>query len=140
MNGSSKKNISLEFIVIAGIVIVAISGFLIFVNGIRAKSRDVRREDDMKQLRTALDLYITNHRSYPVCAENAADACLFEALLADGALRAKPRDPRNAAGICGAPDAYVYCYSSGGASYVLRYHLETDSIRGKIIGWQSISP
>ena len=140
MDGASKKSIPLELLIIAGIVIVAVSAFLIFANSIRVKSRDVRREDDMKQLRNALDLYVTNNRLYPVCAEGVVDACLLEPLATDNILRTEPRDPRNVVGDCGAPDAYVYCYASEGTSYTLQYHLETDSIRGKVAGWQTISP
>ncbi len=99
----------------------------------------------MKQFQNALALYATSAGLYPICASevvvgSAGDTCLTPALLSSQATQGRvPTDPLGAAsGTCGGAGSYVYCYQSvNGFTYTIRYALETNTILGKNIGWQT---
>lgn len=126
------------------VLILAIS--IVFFSPSAAKGRDARREQDMKSIQNALDLYINQKGRYPICAaETVIDGstdCLSSLILLEGTIEAVPIDPLyKSAGECGAAGARVYCYKSAdGISYELRYNLETDSMQGKQPGWQTLTP
>ncbi|MCH7882942.1 hypothetical protein IIA95_00820 [Patescibacteria group bacterium] len=125
--------------VVVGAFILSI--FFIFVESVRTRSRDTRREQDIKQLQTALNLYQANHRRFPICDPvNLIDRCLIP-LVTEGAMPTLPTDPlHESVGICEAEGSHVYCYKSArGSSYDLYYNLETDTISGKSAGWQRVS-
>jgi prepilin-type N-terminal cleavage/methylation domain-containing protein len=135
--------------VLASIIMAAVSA------NTRAKSRDARREHDMKTLQDALALYATDTRLYPVCtseviingANDTAGNCgaatgVAQALINAGALSRTPADPMGGvSGTCGGAGSYVYCYqSANGTTYTIRYALETNTIKGKTAGWQTVNP
>ena len=116
-------------------------------SGATAKGRDSRREEDMKSLQSALNLYINQFTFYPLCPqEEAVDGkadCLSAALLEAKVAPGVPRDPKHQDNeACGVQGVFVYCYQSqnNGTSYALRYQLETGAVQGKNAGWQIISP
>ena len=55
----------IELLVVIAVIGLLWSIVLASLNSARAKSRDAKRRSDLNQLRTALDLYYSNHGSYP---------------------------------------------------------------------------
>ena len=136
----------MELIVVLALAVLILSISIVFFSPSAAKSRDARREQDMKSIQNALNLYINQKGKYPICAaEILIDGntdCLSGLILSEGTIEAVPIDPLyKGAGACGAAGARVYCYKSAdGISYELRYNLETDSVQGKLPGWQTLTP
>lgn len=139
----------LEMLVVTALAAMILSFVFVSVRSAKQKSRDSRREADIKQLQSILSIYVTNRGFYPACpAEvviNGASDCLSSVLILSDASQANKisTDPLGAsAGACGAVDSYVYCYQStnNATSYTIRYALETNSISGKSAGWQSATP
>ncbi|MBI5045964.1 MAG: type II secretion system protein [Candidatus Niyogibacteria bacterium] len=136
----------LEIMTSAALVIIIGGAFFFVFWKMSAKSRDLQREQDVKQIQNALNLYITSVGRFPVCGGdlivNGIDDCLTVELKRLGVLAGVPADPlKNKDGKCGAPDSHVYCYGSlDGSDYVLKYNLETDGIAGHASGWNSVSP
>lgn len=61
------------FTLIELLVVIAIIGLLatlavVALNSARAKARDAKRVSDMKQMQTALEMYINEQNTYPVVA------------------------------------------------------------------------
>ena len=129
---------------------LAIATFLfsivfVSVRDARAKGRDARREEDMKQLQNALNIYNVNSRVFPACALGVITGtsdCMSLALKSDGTVGSVSTDPLGGGtGICLDQASHVYCYESAdGLTYTLHYNLETDSIPGKQSGWQQANP
>ncbi|MDP3784952.1 MAG: type II secretion system protein [bacterium] len=142
-----KKGFTLiELLVVIAVIAMIISFIFVSAQTAKAKNRDARREEDMKQIQNALTLHETNARRFPLCntevvIEGTTD-CLSQVLVASGAILGVPTDPLGKSqGICGQVSSFVYCYqSTDGFSYTLRYALETNSIPGKSAGWQSVNP
>lgn len=139
----------IELLVVIAVITMIFSAIFVLYDDSKRKSRDARREQDIKELQKALDLFNINQQQYPQCGNdfvviNGATDCLSDALITEGAMiGGTPTDPINSSGGgCGAfSGAYVYCYfSDNGVSYVLKYHLETDSIPCKSPGWYTAGP
>ena len=132
-------------------MVIAIAGMIlsfvfVSVQDLKAKGRDSRREEDIKQIQNALGLYAVNTRLYPICETevviNGTSDCLSGALVSAGAISGVPTDPLGrASGVCSDVASYVYCYESDdGFTYTLRHHLETNNIPGKAAGWHQVGP
>lgn len=144
-----KLKINTGFTLVELLVVVAIAAFIlsfVFVSlrDAKARGRDARREEDIKQLQNSLNIYHVNRRQFPACelgAINGADDCLSQAFFGDGVVNALPVDPLGGGtGECMLGGVFVYCYESNGGEYTLHYNLETDSIPGKLFGWQEVGP
>ena len=124
-------------VVLAIISLMTALGFALFSEA-RAKSRDVKREKDIKTLQDALSIYVTNANTYPTTDSNGvymtgSDA-VSAALISAGAMQAVPLDPQNL-------NDFRYKYTStDGFTYTLTYSLETNSIPGKSAGQHTASP
>lgn len=107
------------FTLIELLVVIAIIGLLstivmVSLNRTRAKSRDARRMEDLKQMQLALEMYYDSNNSYPnrhAFTTSAADGCgsnwcLLETDLAPYIAKL-PRDPK------GLQDDYRYYYDGG---------------------------
>lgn len=134
----------IELLVVTAILAMLLSIIFIRVTEIRAKARDASREERIRQIRNALDLYNVNRLRFPICPEetviNGTTDCLSAALINDGVIRVSVSiDPLGGStGVCGDPENYVFCYESDdGSNYMLRYDLETDTVNGKSSGWQT---
>jgi len=69
------QNQKQSFTLIELLVVIAIIGLLstvvlISLSGVRAKARDARRLSDMKTLRTAIDMYVSDHNGNPFSTNN----------------------------------------------------------------------
>lgn len=69
----NKKSNATGFTLIELLVVIAIIGILVSVvmaslGSAREKSRDVKRAADLVQIRTALELYHSDHGHYPIMA------------------------------------------------------------------------
>jgi len=136
----------IELLMVLAIIALLAAVSLVFFSSSPPKGRDARREQDIKALQSALNLYINQKNAYPVCSpETVIDGntdCLSSLLLSEETIKAMPIDPKyKGTGSCGGADSFLYCYQSAdGASYTIRYHLETDSVHQKSAGWQSVNP
>lgn len=131
------------FTLIELLVVIAIIGLLstlavVALNNARAKSRDARRVSDIKQIQTALELYLNDRSAYPTngtlpttgctASVDIAGACINSggaALVADcpGSgdtyMASAPSDPLT---------TQHYCYNQDSStSYSLHYTLEGDT-------------
>ena len=136
----------IELSVILGIITLLAVVSLVFLAPSAAKGRDARREQDIKSIQNALNLYANQKSIYPACSpEIAVDGntdCLSSLLLSEETIKAIPLDPKyKGTGSCGDANSFLYCYmSTNGISYTIRYQLETNSVHSKSAGWQSVNP
>lgn len=143
-----KKGFTLiELIVVLAVIALLSSVSIVSLSQANTKSRDARREVDMKELQRALALYESNRGKYPICSPeiqiNGLSDCLSLAISGESIANSLPKDPRHGVGggLCGDSGSFYYCYiSSDGRSYTIRYPLETNSILGKSAGWQIVNP
>ena len=56
----------IELLVVIAIIGLLASVVLVSLNGARIKGRDVKRVADLKQIRTALELYLSDNGQYPI--------------------------------------------------------------------------
>ncbi|MEK7566814.1 MAG: type II secretion system protein [Patescibacteria group bacterium] len=147
MNATIKNKNRQGFTIIELLVVVTIAVFILSMVSIsfrdaKARGRDARREEDLKQIQNALNIYQINRRQFPVCPLTVLDGssdCLAQALLGDNVTNVLSIDPlHGGTGTCSAGGSYVYCYESDGSDYILRYNLETDTIIGKSAGWHEV--
>ncbi len=137
----------IELLVVLAIIALLASFTVSTFTAASARSRDARRESDVKEIQKALAIYANSIGKYPQCpsevAINGTNDCLSDALLLEKSMSAVPTDPRNGVGggSCGNIGSFYYCYqSSTGDIYNIRYDLETDTISGKGTGWQNAGP
>lgn len=162
---NKKQGFTLLELLVAFAIITMITSFVISrVSVARQKSRDGRREIDIKQLHNALALYINMKNKYPICGATGVNTMILGGAndtqancgagspangvgreLSDiGVIPKAPSDPRGIFGTpgdCNTTGKYVYCYySANGATYNLYYNLETNSTRSSGPGWQNSTP
>lgn len=149
----------IELIVVIAIIGMLSSFALVMMRDSRARSRDARREGDMKQIQDGLQIYATNRQEYPICPTpppvptvdtsdvnnntytkiNGSNDCMSFELLGESFMVGVPRDPLgDNSGDCSDPNTQIYCYVSDGFTYILKYKLETDTIMGKSAGWNNV--
>ncbi len=133
----------LELLVVVSVSVMIVSFISVSIVGAKKKSRDAKREEDIKGIQNALSLYAASNRFFPVCAQtviNGSSDCLSLALIADGSATSLTKDPLGGSnGTCNQSGDYVYCYTcSDGLTYTLEYALETDGVSGKSAGWQTV--
>ena len=125
----------IELLVVIAIIAMLASLAFIRLDGVRTRARDAEREQKIKTIQSALTLYVTNKRAFPIYSGSVTGTDPFSLEMVDaGVIPGMPKDPLNSG-------AYVFHYdSSSGATYTLSYALETDSIPGKAKGAQSATP
>ena len=127
-----KKGFTLvELLVVIAIIALLSTLSVVALNSARAKSRDARRQSDIRQIRTALELYYdANNQQYPTGSNKtlgtgdaaclnqngwvSTSACASATIFMQNVLT----DP--------IPGTYSYIYNVGGsgATYTIAYNLE----------------
>ena len=126
----------IELLIVIAVISMLLSLVMVSFRTTRARARDAKRELEVKTIQTALKLYFTSFRTYPVTTGPVilARTDSISLLMASGeTINEMPLDPINA-------DIYVYTYNSPiGSNYTVTYYLETDTIFGKSAGLQIVS-
>ena len=126
-----KKGFTLvELLVVIAIIALLSTLSVVALNSARAKARDARRLSDIKQIRTALDLYYDSSSTYPLSCSplgTSTCACLTSVGWTNTAnctgtifMQKVPSDPLSSA-------SYTYTSTSSGQSYEIVYKLEANS-------------
>jgi len=126
-----KKGFTLvELLVVIAIIALLSTLSVVALNSARAKARDARRLSDIKQIRTALEMYFDSNMAYPdptasTTLGTGTMACLTSTGWTTTAgctgtifMQKVPTDP--------IPGTYSYIYNVGGsgATYTIAYNLE----------------
>ncbi len=117
----------IELLVVIAIIGILSSVVLASLNTARQKGRDARRISDLKQIRTAIDLYYDSVQGYPLSIGTASSSVL----VTGGYISSIPADPTSGAAYSYVPLTAVsgttLCTTSPCASYVIAATLENTS-------------
>jgi len=121
-----------EYFVAVSVIVILTAVSFIFLSDALASARDAERIADMVALRTALELYRSDHGRYPSGVANSGSADWEDfGLLMEPYLSSVPRDPINdTTGRVEETSAYNYTYratrreDTGAPSYALTFRLE----------------
>jgi prepilin-type N-terminal cleavage/methylation domain-containing protein len=154
-----QKGFTLVELLIVIIVMSVLSGAVISivnVSGMRARGRDSQRKSDISKIASALELYYTDNRSYPISA-NWINAGVSTSALATNLvpnyIDVIPNDPsyivdvatpcsRNGGGSADFDYRYNYRTSSTGSRYILTALMENassddESKCASLVNWTS---
>lgn len=116
-----KKGFTLiELLVVIAVIAVLSTLAVVSLNSARQKARDARRFSDIRQIRSALELYFSDYGRYPDSLPASGERFVSNVSGSTTTLLAKmPGDPLNR-------DSYVYGYTpvNDGASYELAFAIE----------------
>jgi type II secretion system protein G len=113
----------IELLVVVAIIGMLASVILASLNNARGKARDARRQADIRNIQTALELYFNDHNAYPACTlpsndltgSKATMTCL-SAALAPTYMASVPNDP-NYPNASYTYDNWCLVPSGGGTQY-----------------------
>ena len=123
MNQSGNKGFTLiELLVVIAIIGLLASIVLVSLNSARSRARDTKRKADLKQIRTALEMYYDSNNKYPQAGSCAYGSnCYVYSTNSSpwipaltSYMSSLPLDPRNNA--AGPWNAGYYSYSYGNVS------------------------
>jgi type II secretion system protein G len=130
-----KKGFTLvELLVVIAIIAILSTLSVVALNSARAKSRDARRQSDIKQIRTALDMYYDSSSSYPTTCAGLGSSTGCLCLTSIGWVSSSVSDctgtifmqkvPKD-------PGAYSYNYTLGAGSttYKIVYTLDNGTVQ-----------
>jgi len=122
----------IELLIVIGVFVILVAVVAVAVNDLQVQARDSRRVADMKAIRNALALYQTQFSTYPSVPDltviTGSDPLSNE--LKNGRMIEKiSLDPINSM-VGSIPYFYQYQSLLDDSTYVLRFCLETDSLRG----------
>lgn len=107
----------IELLAVIGIIGLLASVALVALNSARQKSRNAKRKDDIRQIRSVLEMYYgDNQDTYPNggalgTPNRESDIQNLSGFLAPKYLLFLPNDPKNS------PDNYQYIWWNGGKDY-----------------------
>jgi type II secretion system protein G len=102
----------IELLVVIAIIGLLASIVLASLNTAREKGRDARRLGDIREISTALELYYSDHNSYPAATTQASAVSALTGLV-PGYISVLSDDP------LGGSYHYVYKTTTGGTFYCL---------------------
>ena len=122
-----KKGFTLvELLVVIAIIALLSTLSVVALNSARAKSRDARRLSDIKQIRTALDMYFDSNLTYPANCAGLGSSSNCMCLTSNGwatsgcagtiFMQKVPKDPGTY--------SYDYTVDVNGTSYTITYKLD----------------
>jgi len=106
----------IELLVVIAIIALLSTLSVVALSSARAKSRDARRLSDIKQIQTALDMYLDSAGTYPSSLTTGSPLSYGGLVF----LPEVPSDPINS-------NQYVYAQTESGQSYTLDFTTETKS-------------
>lgn len=116
----------IELLVVIAIIGVLSSTVLASLNSARTRARDARKQEDFRQISTALQLYSTTYNRMPPITQNGSGSCetsnsaawndFAQTFVNEGLLPARPKSPG------GSP----YCYYDYGAGNSIGVLIVTD--------------
>jgi len=115
----------LELVVVVGIIGLLTTLAFVSLNGSGAKGRDAKRKSDIKNIRTALELYYDDHQQYPSAPANTRVSSMTSGEYdIRPYISPVPADPVNTGGA-----GYRYNISdvNGRQSYTMLVRLENSS-------------
>lgn len=126
MKSTNKNGFTiLELLISVAIIALLSSIILVGISSIKERSRDTRRMSDVNEIQKALNLYFTNHNTFPVfpieitiTGEDAFSTVLENEKL----ITAVPMDPMPSFG------SYKYQSNTTGTNFYLNFCLETNTI------------
>lgn len=138
MNASKKGFTLLELLIAISLmgIMTAVLFSVINARGIQQKTRDSQRVSDMSKMRTALELFYSDNRGYPVTSGWVSITAVPG--LAPDYINALPTDPKSFGTVCTNSEWRGYAYRSDGAVYVLATNMEltsSASILCPVSGW-----
>jgi prepilin-type N-terminal cleavage/methylation domain-containing protein len=144
-NTSGFTLIELLIVVLLLTVLSAVVIRVINSAGVQGKARDSQRIGDLKGVQTALELYFTDHRTYPTAATWTSVSSIPS--LVPGYINALPSDPlatRTGTSPCSDSAGYLYRTTDTGSIYVLTALMEVptsaaDSKCSDLFNWTTIS-
>lgn len=127
------------FTLIELLVVIAIIGLLstlavVALNNARAKARDARRVSDIKQVQTALELYMNDCNGYPATLVTTANNGCPTGITFGSFMGLIPTAPTPPAG-----NPYTYTSASPYSTYSLTFTLE-GAVSGLAAGAHTASP
>ncbi len=140
---SQQKSFTLiELLVVIAIIGLLSSVVLVSMQGVRARARDAKRKQDIKQMMTALELYYANYEEYPASGgasspnsgwSNSGDNSWDTLKSKLSEYIQPPKDPINDTTGWSGGGKYNYCYFSLGYGcpqqwYMIVYKLENPDI------------
>ena len=140
IKNNKQKGFTLVEMIMVVVIIGILAGVVITVINIplqQRRSRDARRIADLKMVQSALELYFSDKRSYPIVSSfDRVNTVLNVSLVTGGYISDLPKDPRDgtqaSSGItCGGDTfgktqhAYRYKSDLSGGKYVLMAIMET---------------
>jgi prepilin-type N-terminal cleavage/methylation domain-containing protein len=114
----------IELLVVVAIIGLLASIILVSLGQAQKKGRDSRRLGDLKEIQTALELYYTDHTSYPVATSQTTASTALASALAPTYIASVGDDP------LGGSYHYVYITDAGGTKYCIGSILETTAPSG----------
>jgi len=114
----------IELLVVIAIIAILSSTVLASLRTARSKARDARRMSDVRQLRSALELYYDKNGSYPSTAGAyqivTPSNVVLQALVTQGFMPALPKDPES----IGSGITEIYYGSPGWWSTAWEYQIQ----------------
>jgi general secretion pathway protein G len=114
----------IELLVVIAIIGILAAMFLVSLGGARAKGRDARRKSDLRQIKTALELYYADQSpeayvsaATEITIDGSTDA--VSTALAPDYIKSVPIDPKNTGNF-----VYHYISTNNAADYTLSATLE----------------
>jgi prepilin-type N-terminal cleavage/methylation domain-containing protein len=130
-NGSGFTLIELLMVIVLISVLSGLILSVINVSGMRNRAKDAQRAGDLKRIQTALELYFTDHRSYPVNSgsfDKVSGITAVTNALVGTYVPSLPSDPRTGetkTATCGLSNyEYFYRTDAAGSRYVLMSFME----------------